>query len=393
MFVKHRHIIQWFCAKGVNRVCCCLQIEMRHVCDVCGRSYTTATNLDRQNAEVHNGDGERWRHKCRRCGRSFASCGRLVNHACREQTRPQPIILVRDRDYDDSPTDPPELSKIYNITCNWSSIRPSHYNRRYQDILNCRLLSVAEDTDPTIPSEALVRVWNNLDCAATINVSYGVLLRHSTSGRLRSFHTSSNNATLFPVARTISNRADLNQLLKTFEGLDPAQLGINRWHGSAWVSQAVTNVTFYVYKLLGVNRVGCTKGIELHAHILRSKSILVITKRAFTGRMWGDNLCFFRCLAVEHEWDEASSSLVSVKDIIRRRSPPQRVTFRLYSLWQEKRDDYEDANPQDFAGVTLGDLWELDELFDVSISVFSLNPDGPSQVVWTSRSKRNGNLT
>ena len=43
-----------------------------------------------------------------------------------------------------------------------------------------------------------------------------------------------------------------------------------------------------------------------------------------------------------------------------------------------KRDDYEDVNPQDFPGVTLGDLWELDELFDVSISVFLLNPDGPS---------------
>ena len=59
-----------------------------------------------------------------------------------------------------------------------------------------------------------------------------------------------------------------------------------------------------------------------------------------------------------------------MKDIIRRRSPPQPVTFCLYSLWQEKRDDYEDINPQDYPGVTLGDLWELDELFDVSISVF-----------------------
>ena len=35
----------------------------------------------------------------------------------------------------------------------------------------------------------------------------------------------------------------------------------------------------------------------------------------------------------------------------------------------------------------LGDLWELEELFDVSISVFSLNPDGTTKVVWTSGSK------
>ena len=199
--------------------------------EVCGRSYSRVSDLDRHKAEVHNGESESRRHKCRRCGRSLASRGRLVNHACGEQLRPQPRALVRDRDYDDStlnppPTDPSELSEVYNTK--WPSIRSSRYNRRYQDILNCRLLRVAGDTDPTPPSEALIRVWNNLDCAVKVNVSYGVLLRHSTSGRLRYFHASSNNATVFPVARTISNRADLNQLLETFEGLDPAQLGINR---------------------------------------------------------------------------------------------------------------------------------------------------------------------
>ena len=47
-----------------------------------------------------------------------------------------------------------------------------------------------------------------------------------------------------------------------------------------------------------------------------------------------------------------------------------------------------DINPKDFPGVTLGDLWELEELFDVSISVFSLNPDGASEVVWTSDLKK-----
>ena len=106
---------------------------------------------------------------------------------------------------------------------------------------------------------------------------------------------------MFRGARTISDRADLNQLLEMSEGLDQAQLEINRRDGSAQVLQAVTNITFYVYKLLEVNRVGCTKAIELPAHFLSSKSILAMTKRASTGRMWGDNLCLLRCLAVEHE--------------------------------------------------------------------------------------------
>ena len=80
--------------------------------------------------------------------------------------------------------------------------------------------------------------------------------------------------------------------------------------------------------------------------------------------------------------------MVSVKDTTRRRYPPQTVTFHLYSLWLDKREDYEDVSPWDFPGVTLGDLWELEELFDVSISVFSLDPDGACKVVWTSGSNR-----
>ena len=54
--------------------------------------------------------------------------------------------------------------------------------------------------------------------------------------------------------------------------------------------------------------------------------------------------------------------------------------------------DYEDDRPRDFPGVKLEDLWELEELFNVFISVFSLNPDGASQVVWTSGSKRTWKL-
>ena len=61
-------------------------------------------------------------------------------------------------------------------------------------------------------------------------------------------------------------------------------------------------------------------------------------------------------------------------------------------MLQEKREDYEDVSPWDFRGVALGGLWELEELFDVSISVFSFNPDGASKVVWTSRPKRTWKL-
>ena len=146
MVVDYRHTWSWFCTNRVNRVCRCLFDEFV-------RSYSRVANLDSHKAEVHNGDGERRRHRCRRCGRNFASCGWLVDHMCCEQLRPQPRVLVRDCNYDDStlnapPTVPPELSEVYST--NLASTRSICNNRRYQDILNCRLLRVAGDTDQTL---------------------------------------------------------------------------------------------------------------------------------------------------------------------------------------------------------------------------------------------------
>ena len=71
-------------------------------------------------------------------------------------------------------------------------------------------------------------------------------------------------------------------------------------------------------------------------------------RRTINRKDVGCGMCFFKCLAVEHEWDEASSSLVSVKDITRCSSPPRQLTCRLYALWQETREDFEDVGPHDF---------------------------------------------
>lgn len=247
---------------------------MRVECDVCGRSYANVRNLNRHKREVHERNGVRGRHTCRRCGRNFASRARVGDHVCFERRRERPRVLVRDPAFDDSTPippqiDPPELHELYRL--NWSSIRSSRYIRRFQDILNCRLLRLPGDSEPEAPVDTLRRLWRAFDCALKINISYGVVLRHSVTGRLRYFHASSNNATVFPVARTVSSLEDLNRLIENFLEIDPAQMGINRRDGSSWVLHAVTNVTFYLYKLLGVNRVGCSWDIKLPDYILKSR--------------------------------------------------------------------------------------------------------------------------
>ena len=101
----------------------------------------------------------------------FASRGRLVNHACREQVGPQPRILVRDRDYDDTALDPPstdpsELNEIY--TTNWPSIRSSRYNRHRYSWATCSISLVHRhgllETGPST-------VFHALKCTTTRTLS------------------------------------------------------------------------------------------------------------------------------------------------------------------------------------------------------------------------------
>ena len=360
----------------------------RHICGTCGRGFSTPYVLRRHIRENHDMQRRR-RRPCHTCGQTFASRQRLDTHVCSGR-RVRQRHLVRDPTYDDPVQDPPvvnppELGAVYQQ--NWASIRSSLYRRQYQDILNCRLLREDGDVAPEDPSTAVTRVWTSLDHVLKVNISFGVILRHTTSGRLRYYHASSNNATIFPTARTISDRQDLARLLDDYKGFDVGQQGLNRRQNSSWVLHKVTNVTFYIYKLSGVNRVGATTSPS--KHVLDSRSIISLYKCKSTGKPWNDNLCFFRCLAVEHHIQGTSGQLVKHD---RRCSPLQSHTHDLYNKWKQHRDEFRDVAGSQFPGVRIEDLWEIEDVFDVTVCVLSLHSDNSSHVVWSSGRKKSFQL-
>ena len=306
----------------------------------------------------------------------------------RPENRRQRRVLRRHPDFDDPTNNPPDVepeSLDSIIKDNWSSIKGSMYQRRFQDILNCRLLRLDGDEEPETPEDAFMRVWGLHDCTFKVNISFGVILRHTTSDRLRYYHASSNNATVFPLAVRVSSREEVNDLLQQYGGIDHASLGLSQRTNSAWVLYRVTNVTFYIYKLDGVNRIGTSA--ELPKHINDSKSILGLKTSRQRPGLWNDNLCFFRCMAVDYHLDTDSQRLVQHP---RQPSPHQQVTLRLLRHWLVHTNNKKDATR--FPGVVLEDLWELESLFDISIKVFDLHENKTSSVVWSSGNNRTHDL-
>ena len=370
------------------------EVRGRRVCTQCERSFSTLSGLRRHVRETHGGLRRvRRRARCPVCRRDFASRQRMQDHHCpgRDRTRRR-AVLVRDMEYDDPleqsfALDTPEENELFRT--NWSSIRSSLYRRQYQDILNCRIVG-SDGENLEDPGERLVRVWNSLQSALKVNVSFGVVLRHQITGRLRYYHSSSNNSTVYPTARSLTSRADLNSLVDDFRALDYAQHGLNRRQNSSWVLHKVTNVTFYVYKLHGINRVGGSEvSGSLPSHILHSKSILSLHRAKKNGRVWQDKLCLFRCMAVDYGWDSVNKTLVGHT---REHEPRQHRVMGLYRCWKQHRPELEEVDANQFQGVFIEDLWEVEDIFDISVCVFSLKPDAKCEVVWSSGRKKSNTI-
>ena len=297
--------------------------------------------------------------------------------------------LRRDVAFDDQVQEAPihlfenqDLRDIYQT--NWGSIRSSLYRRPYQDILNCRLLQREGMLQSEDPSDAMRRVWNTFDHSIKVNISFGMILRNTISNRLRYFHASSNNATIFPFARLISSRRDLEEMLDEFQQIDLRQRALNQRENTSWVLHEVTNITFYCYKLTNVQKVGNSESNEIPKFLLNSRSVYCMHKNR-KNELWKDNLCFFRCLGVDFHWDANQKSLVSHP---RSKFVPQKITFDLYNHWKKNCPELDGVSPKDFDGVSLYDLWELENIFDISIVVMTLDENKSSTVIWSSGRKK-----
>ena len=102
----------------------------------------------------------------------------------------------------------------------------------------------------------------------------------------------------FPIY--ISYRRDLENLERALHRLNLLELPLMQREDTKWVVELLTNVCFTVYKtcfLLG------NPNQSVQKHIKNSKSIFSLVTDKRTGKVFNDNLCAFRCLALHQGYD------------------------------------------------------------------------------------------
>lgn len=209
----------------------------------------------------------------------------------------------------------------------------------------------------SILRDLFIRICSKQFCGFKISASYGCILVDRVEGDLV-YYSAAHNQRFIPTPRVIKDTADKEAFCRELEQVDLT--GVLQRPSSRWILKCVTNITYYVTKL---TEVPIGSGAKLPPHLLKNRSLISLTHSNKTGRLYTDNLCFFRALALHMGY---SANGVEKKT---------KALFQTFA--QEKGIEL-----SSFAGVLLSDIDHLSVMFDCGIYVFDLQPNGLTKVVY-----------
>ena len=320
-----------------------------HKCATCGRAFTRRDHLQRH--------ASRCRPKpftCDVCHSGFTRKDNLDHHKRTVQcgSPPQPGPAPKRRriaSLDEDPLTPPPVEHAANdelssalqdfVQENWGSVRTHVVHGPIQTRYNRRLTSL----DMRDLHDQLFLLFDQQTTAFKVNLSFGFILKQKVTGRLRYYHSSNNCCGRYmEEPALITNRADFESFQERIQEPDLLNWAVSQRPNSDWICEMVTNVTFFVNKILQ-HPIGCVD-VVLPDYVKRNKAIVGLVKDHYRNATYNDNLCLFRCLAL-HLGREAAA---------------------LYA-------EYTNTPVHAFVGVTLEDLSKIEATFDVNVVVYKLD--------------------
>ena len=298
---------------------------------------------------------------CDECGKNFVRRDYLSKHVCvptqPSPPPPPPLPAHHPLVTDEDPVDPPELLPFPDalstnlldvVREHWSSIRTCVARGPLQSRYNYRLTTL----DTTVLEAPLRNVFQEQTTAFKINLSYAFVLRNKNTDRYRYYHASCNCCGRYlDEPSLIANSKDFDEFLERIREADVLQWAINQRPDSAWVCELVTNATFFVNRIID-HPIGCVRMIPLPVYIKKNKAVVGLEADPIHGRRYGDNLCLFRCLALQQGCD------------VRRLKPAVKTLYETYA---------QDGVPMEkFAGVSVKDLYRVETVFRTNVCVYSL---------------------
>lgn len=235
---------------------------------------------------------------------------------------------------------------------NWQQIRTRQRGGRFVMVYTRRL---KEGSDV---GAMIQRIFRQQKTAFKVNLAFGFILRNGDNGEVRYYYPS-RNGFVFPEPFVVANPDDLQSVLLRVGEKDWQEYVRQQKPSSKWRVAHLTNVSFHVYPLVD-RPIGRGGEGYLPRWVVENRGLDALEKNT-KGKVYGDNLCYFRCLA-----RFKGEKLPKLEKLTKTLAKQYFSTLK---------------NPEKFSGIHLKDLASLDELFDIHTFVYSLKENGNVELV------------
>jgi G:T-mismatch repair DNA endonuclease (very short patch repair protein) len=204
-------------------------------------------------------------------------------------------------------------------------------------------------------------IYQNMDSAFRLNLSFGLILQNSENGRYR-FFRAHQNGSLFSRPIRINNRRGADVIHEKLAGMNFVDYLLQQRDNTKSVPIELVNVVWYITK----TNFPLGSPVILPAYIVRNKAILCMTKN-YNNEYYSDNLCVFRCLS-QHK----HGSTV--------------LTTMFYNKWIEHKYNKK-LKMKDFDGISLTEIEDFEDYFKINVNIFQLTDKKVAIPVYRSEAK------
>ena len=153
-----------------------------------------------------------------------------------------------------------------------------------------------ETLNETIVNEKLDHFFNNLKCAAKVNLAFGFILKYIEDARFRYFYAHENNALLVR-SELVCTHDDLAKLKDFLNKTDVIKSCSRERVNTKWRLYKLSNL-IVLAALLKEVPMGCNNSV-LPEPLFKNHIINCLTFEEDTRQPFNDNMCLFRALALD----------------------------------------------------------------------------------------------
>ena len=208
-----------------------------------------------------------------------------------------------------------------------------------------------ETLNETTLNKKLDHFFNNLKCAAKVNLAFGFILKNIEDGGFRYFYAHENN-TLLDRSKFVCTHDDLVKLKDFFNQTDFIESCSQEKLNTKWKFYKLTHLTVFAALLKDVP-MGCKNAI-LPEPLLTNHTINSHTFEENTRQPYNDNLCLFRALALHMHGTQRL----------------EEKTSKLLHLLINKMDG---LSPNHFQGVHMEDIPTVEDLLTLNIFLYDID--------------------